>query len=110
MQIRLTTTGRHTGRPHEVTIYAFDDGDNLVVVGSYGGRAHDPDWAANLRSTPAASVRRGDDTVEHVAHEAEGVERDRLWVLVTGAFPLYETYQSRTERVIPLFVLEPTLI
>ena len=90
-----------------MTVYAFADGDNLVVVGSYGGRSHDPDWAANLRSTPMATVSKGRDSVEHLVHEAEGVERDRLWALVTEAFPLYETYQSRTQRVIPLFVLEP---
>lgn len=107
MQIRLTTTGRSSGRSHDVTIYAYEDGDRLVVVGSYGGRPRDPDWALNLRSTPVATVRRGWDAVEHVAHEAEGVERERLWALVTRAFPLYETYQRRTERVIPLFLLEP---
>ena len=92
-----------------MTINAFEDGDNLIVVGSYGGRVDDPDWAVNLRSTPMATVRRGRDALEHVVHEAEGGERARLWALVTEAFPLYETYQSRTERVIPLFVLEPRL-
>jgi F420H(2)-dependent quinone reductase len=102
----LTTTGRKTGRAHVVTIYAYPDGDRLVVVGSYGGRPNDPDWAANLRSTPRASIRRRGEDIEYAVEEVDGPERDRLWKLVTDAFPLYETYQHRTERVIPLFVLE----
>jgi deazaflavin-dependent oxidoreductase (nitroreductase family) len=107
LQIRLTTIGRRTGREHGVTIYAFPDGDNLVVVGSYAGHPKDPDWAANLKSNPSAKVRRGRDSVEHRAREAGGAERERLWSMVVREFPLYETYQHRTDRLIPLFVLEP---
>ena len=90
-----------------MTIYAYPDGDRLVVVGSYGGRSDDPDWAANLRETARATVRRTGEAVEYRVEEVEGPERERLWKLVTDAFPLYETYQGRTERLIPLFVLEP---
>jgi len=107
MQISLTTTGRTTGKPHQVTIYAWPDGDRIVVVGSYAGSREDPDWAVNLRETPIATVRRRGEEIEHRVEEVEGTERVRLWKLVTDAFPQYETYQGRTERVIPLFVLEP---
>jgi len=107
LQITLTTAGRKTGKPHRVTLYAYPDDDRLVVVGSYGGHPTDPDWAANLRKTPLASVRRGGEEIEYRVEEVDGPERDRLWKLVIDAFPLYGTYQGRTERVIPLFVLEP---
>ena len=107
MQITLTTTGRNSGKPHEVTLYAYPDDDRLVVVGSYGGRPHDPDWAANLRVTPRATVRTRGEDIQYRVEEVEGTERERLWKLVTDAFPLYETYQGRTERLIPLFVLGP---
>jgi deazaflavin-dependent oxidoreductase (nitroreductase family) len=106
LQIQLITTGRKTGQEHEVTIYAFPDGDDLVVVGSYAGRPKDPDWAANLKANPSAKVRRGRESVEHRAHEVDGAERERLWKLVVKAFPMYQTYQRRTDRLIPLFVLE----
>ena len=109
LRIELTTTGRKTGHPHEVVLYAWPDGDRLVVVGSYGGRPSDPDWASNLRAHPRAVVRRGRVTVEHVAREVEGAERERLWALVTDHFPLYQSYQGSTDRLIPLFVLEPAV-
>lgn len=103
----LTTTGRRTGRRRAVTRYAFPDGERLVVVGSRGGAARDPAWAANLRANPAATVTRGNRVAEMRATEAKGPGRERLWRLVGEAFPLYATYQRRTARTIPLFVLEP---
>ena len=87
-------------------LYAWDDGDRLVIVGSWGGSAKDPDWVANLRADPQATIKRGRDVLVVRATEVEGTERDRLWKLVVAAFPLYATYQRKTERVIPLFVLE----
>jgi F420H(2)-dependent quinone reductase len=106
-QIRLTTIGRKTGNPHEVVIYAFPDEERLVVVGSYAGRPKHPDWAANLRANQRATVRTGRESTEYQAREVDGAERERLWRLVTDAFPPYETYQGRTERLIPLFLLDP---
>ena len=106
MQIALTTTGRRTGRPREVTLYAFADSDRLVIVGSRGGSAKDPAWALNLRAQPEATVKLGRQVRPMVAHEVTDDDRGRLWALVCREFPLYETYQRRTKRTIPLFVLE----
>ena len=107
MQVRLTTTGRQSGEPRTVTLYAFETPDGaLVITGSWGGKAQDPAWAHNLRADPAATVTVGREARSIVAREASGRERDELWALVTREFPLYETYQRRTKRTIPLFVLE----
>jgi len=106
-QIRLTTTGRTSGKARPVTLYAFEDDDRLVVVGSRGGAARDPAWAGNLRAEPRATVRHGGDERQVRVKEVAGAERDRLWKLVCEDFPLYATYQRRTKRTIPLFVLEP---
>ncbi len=89
-----------------MTLYAWDVGDRLVIVGSWGGAATDPDWVRNLRAEPRATVKQGRDVREVRAEEVDGTDRDRLWKLVTEAFPLYATYQRKTKRVIPLFVLE----
>jgi deazaflavin-dependent oxidoreductase (nitroreductase family) len=105
--VQLSTMGRRSGQARDVTLYAFEDGDRLVVVGSVGGAARDPAWVHNLRAEPHAQVTRGAASHEVRAVEAEGAERDRLWTLATDAFPLYTTYQARTRRRIPIFVLEP---
>lgn len=89
-------------------LFAFDDRDRLVIVGSRGGSAKDPAWAGNLRANPHATVSRGDEEWTVRAYESGGEERDRLWQLVAAAFPLYESYRRRTSRLIPIFVLEPT--
>jgi len=106
-QVRVTTTGRRSGDARAVTLYAFDDGERLVIVGSRGGAAKDPAWAANLRDEPNATVKVGREERAVHATEVDGPERDRLWELVCADFPLYATYQRRTKRTIPLFVLEP---
>jgi deazaflavin-dependent oxidoreductase (nitroreductase family) len=77
-----------------------------VVVGSRGGSAQHPAWVHNLRADPRATVAAGKNSWEVDAAEVpEGEERDRLWQLVVDRFPLYATYQARTRRLIPLFVL-----
>ena len=109
MLITLTTTGRKTGERRAVPLFAFDDGERLVIVGSRGGSAKEPAWAGNLRADPRANVSRGDEAWTIRAYEAQGEERERLWLLVSAAFPLYESYRQRTTRVIPVFVLEPSM-
>lgn len=107
MTITLTTIGRRTGKARRATLYAFEDGERLVVVGSKGGASRDPAWAHNLRANPRAVL--GTERRERSVHatEVDGPDRDRLWALVCEAFPLYATYQRRTTRLIPLFVLDP---
>ncbi len=106
--IVLATTGRRSGQPRSATLYAFPDRDALIIVGSRGGAARHPSWVHNLRANPRATVTRGRREEVMVAREVGGgAERERLWELVTGAFPLYAAYQRRTKRTIPLFALEP---
>jgi deazaflavin-dependent oxidoreductase (nitroreductase family) len=108
VQIRLTTTGARSGARRTATLYAWEDGDSLVVVGSRGGAARNPAWVHNLRAHPRASVAAGKRTWNVEAGEVpDGPQRDRLWTMVVERFPLYATYQRRTKRQIPLFVLVP---
>ena len=107
MQIKLTTTGRKSGRDRTVTLYGWEDGEDILVVGSWAGRERDPDWARNLRAGPKASVTRGKDALEVTANELSGVARERAWRLVVERFPMYGTYQRKTTRQIPVFALKP---
>ena len=108
LTLKLTAIGRRSGTPRTVELYAFTDGDSLVVVGSRGGSPVDPRWAENLRADPRATVHRGTQAIPVRAREVEaGEERDRLWALVSGAFPTYLYYAGKTKRTIPIFVLDP---
>ena len=90
-----------------MTLYAFETPDGaLVITASLGGSARNPAWAHNLRAEPRATLSVGGEERSVVAREVSGEEREHLWALVTREFPLYATYQRRTKRVIPLFVLE----
>ena len=90
-----------------VTLYAFRDSRGRSWSPARGGgKAHDPRWALNLRDHPEATVKVGPGERAVRAREVSGRERERLWKARDREFPLYETYQRRTKRVIPLFVLE----
>jgi len=103
----LATTGRTSGRRIEVPLYAAEDGDTLIVVGSNGGKVNDPSWVANLRATPELTVRLGKQERPVRAREVEGEERDRLWAIAAAGFPGYNLYAKRTDRHIAVFALEP---
>lgn len=103
----LTTKGRHTGTPHTVPLLYLRDDGRYVVLASWGGRPNHPEWYLNLLADPAASVQ-----VERVrrsvqARTTEGTERERWWEAAQRAYAGYEVYQSRTERQIPVVMLEP---
>lgn len=102
----LTTTGRRSGEARKIPIIFGRDGDDVVLIGSQGGAPTHPNWYLNLQVDPHASVQVRGDRWDVVASTAEGAERDRLWQLMTGIWPAYDTYQTRTDRVIPVVRLE----
>jgi deazaflavin-dependent oxidoreductase (nitroreductase family) len=104
--VRLTIIGRKSGQPRSVLLYAFPAGDSYAVVASNLGDDAYPLWYLNLKANPAVTVEDEGKQFEAVAREAEGEERERLWAGVTAADPTYTSYQKRTERVIPVIVLE----
>lgn len=104
----LTTLGRISGRSHTVPLLYLQDGETLVVVASWGGRDHHPDWYLNLVARPATTVNlRGVDR-SVMARTADAGERAIWWQSVQEAYRGYEEYQSRTRREIPIVLLEPT--
>ena len=103
----VETVGRRSGRVREIPLYAFEDGDNLIVIGSNMGRDREPAWVDNLRSHPTTRVRVGRDVRPMRARVAEGDERGRLWALAAKGYPGYDDYARWTDRSIPVVVLEP---
>jgi deazaflavin-dependent oxidoreductase (nitroreductase family) len=110
MQIILTTTGARSGESRSATLYAWEHGHSMVIVGSVGGAPHHPAWVHNLRADPRATVKVAKERFGVTAREVmDADERTRLWRLVVDRFKLYETYQRKTDRLIPLLVLDRTV-
>jgi deazaflavin-dependent oxidoreductase (nitroreductase family) len=83
------------------------DGENLVLVASKGGYPKNPAWYYNLQAHPDTSVQVGREHRPVHARVATAQEREHLWPLMVGVYGGYEGYRRRTEREIPLVVLEP---
>jgi deazaflavin-dependent oxidoreductase (nitroreductase family) len=102
----LTTTGRTTGNESTTPLIFGLDGDNPVIVASKGGAPEHPGWYRNLRKTPQVEVQIKGERFAARARDAQGEERERLWTLMNGIWPHYEEYQRKTDREIPVVVLE----
>jgi proline iminopeptidase len=102
----LTTTGRKTGNKTTTPLIFGLEGDNPVIVASQGGAPDHPGWYKNLSKDPAAEVQIKGETFAVRARDAEGDERERLWELMNREWKHYAEYQLKTDRVIPVVVLE----
>jgi deazaflavin-dependent oxidoreductase (nitroreductase family) len=106
----LTVTGRTTGNKHTVALIYASDGEDCVVVASYGGSDDNPQWLENITHNPAVEVQIGR---VHSKATAEIIDRndrryERLWRLVnTNNHGRYYRYQHRTKRPIPVVLLQP---
>jgi deazaflavin-dependent oxidoreductase (nitroreductase family) len=102
----LTTVGAKTGaeRKHAL-IYQEVDG-KYVIVASLGGAPEHPQWYRNLLAQPEVKVQVKGDKFTAKARTADGAERDELWRAMAAVWPDYDAYQKRTDRVIPIVVLD----
>jgi deazaflavin-dependent oxidoreductase (nitroreductase family) len=102
----LTVNGRKSGKEYATPLIFGEDGDNYVIVGSQGGAPQHPDWYLNLAETPEVGVQVKADKFRARARTAEGDERERLWKQMNEIWPHYDEYQTKTERPIPVVILE----
>ncbi len=103
----LTVKGRTSGVWRRTALICRQDGDNYVIVASKGGSEKHPQWYLNLMANPEAEIQFGADKLKVRAHAAEGDEYARLWDAMAEVWPDYNVYKTRTDRVIPVIVLEP---
>ena len=85
----------------------LDDGGRYVIFASKGGAPHNPGWYHNLVAEPNVSIEVGTETVDVLAEEATGEERDRLYGVQEGQQPQFAEYAKQTDRKIPVIVLSP---
>jgi len=102
----LTTTGRRSGDKRRNALIYGTDGDDYVVVASKGGHKNHPLWYLNLVADPNVQVQVLGERFKARARVASPEEKKRLWPMMAKIWPEYDKYQARTERDIPVIVLE----
>lgn len=102
----LTVRGRRSGQPRTVMLICTRRGDDIIVGGSNGGNPEPPNWYLNLAAAGEAEVQVGDDRWSVTARRVEGAERAECWERLVATYGDFATYQSLTEREIPVMVLE----
>jgi proline iminopeptidase len=102
----LTTTGRKTGNETTTPLIYDLDGDNPVIVASKGGAPEHPGWYRNILHSPDVGVQIKGETFRAKARTTEGDERERLWKQMNEMWPHYDEYAQKTDREIPVVVLE----
>jgi deazaflavin-dependent oxidoreductase (nitroreductase family) len=102
----MTMMGAKSGKVRKVPVMRVEHGGVYLAVASKGGAPDNPLWYANLRANPTIEVQDGPMRRPATAREVHGDERAQWWDRAVAAFPDYATYQQRTDREIPVFVLE----
>jgi len=103
----LTTRGRKSGKLRRTALIYGRDGDRYLLVGSNGGAANHPLWYLNLVTDPNVEIQVGADKFMARARPATPKEKPRLWKIMSKINPQYEKYQAKTEREIPVVIVEP---
>lgn len=106
--VLLTTTGIKSGMPRLTPLVCLNVDRRMVVLGSRGGAPKDPAWVGNARANPRATLEIGTQCYEICLRELHGAERHAVFAEVVAAAPNFGTYQSLTDRVIPIFEMRRT--
>ncbi len=103
----VTMLGARSGKVRKVPVMRVEHDGRYAMVASKGGARDHPGWYHNLVAHPDVELQDGPEPRPFRVHVAEGAERDEWWRRAVEAFPSYAAYQEKTDRVIPVFVLEP---
>ena len=107
--IIVTNRGRKTGAIRKTPLMRAVDGKSYILVASKGGAPKHPLWYHNLKAEPNVEIRDEAEVYSMRVREVlETVERQRLWDIAVAAYPPYQEYQDKTDRVIPVFIAEAT--
>ncbi|GAC84284.1 nitroreductase family deazaflavin-dependent oxidoreductase [Gordonia paraffinivorans] len=104
--VLFTTTGAKSGKKRYVPLMRVEENGKYAMVASKGGAPEHPAWYYNVKANPQVTVQDGTEVKELTAREVSGEERAHWWKLAVEAFPPYAEYQTKTDREIPVFVLE----
>jgi len=105
--IVLTSVGAKTGKLRKTALMRVEHEGTYAVVASMGGAPKNPVWYYNLKANPHVELQDRASTRDYLAREVSGDEKAAWWERAVEAWPDYAKYQTRTDRQIPVFVLEP---
>ena len=106
--IIVTHVGNKTGAMRKIPVMRVKVENSYVLIGSYGGRPNNPVWVYNLRANADVQIRDKTDVFKMQVREVtDDQERERLWDASVNAYSLYNDYQAKTSRKIPVFIAEP---
>lgn len=106
--IIVTHTGNKSGAIRKIPLMRVEVDGCYVLIGSMGGQPKNPVWVYNLRANPNVEIRDKTTVTSMIAREvSDPAERDTLWAAGVAAYPPYDEYQAKTERIIPIFIAEP---
>ena len=106
--IIVTNMGNKSGAVRKTPLMRVADGENYVLVASWGGAPKHPVWYYNLKADPKVEIRDIDKVqTMYVREVTDETEKNRLWDIAVQAYPPYHDYQEKTDRVIPVFIAEP---
>lgn len=105
--VLITYRGARTGKVRKTPVMRVEQGGRYAAVASKGGAPANPQWYASLLAEPVVELQDGTHTGTYHAREISGEEKDRWWELAVDAYPDYADYQLKTDRQIPVFVLDP---
>ena len=106
--IIVTNRGHKTGSVRKTPLMKCVDGKNYILVASQGGAPKHPVWYHNLKAEPDVEIRdEAEVSSMRVREVGDSAERQRLWDIAVAAFPPYQEYQDKTDRIIPVFLAEP---
>lgn len=103
----VTMLGARSGKVRKIPVMRVEHDGVYAVVASLGGAPKHPVWYHNLLAHPLVELQDGPVRADYAVREVEGAERDLWWARSVAAYPDYAAYQTRTDRVIPVLVLEP---
>ncbi|MEU4107136.1 nitroreductase family deazaflavin-dependent oxidoreductase [Streptomyces sp. NPDC048208] len=105
--IILTTRGNRSGKIRKTPLMRVEHDGKYAVIASVGGAPKHPVWYFNVKADPEVELQDGPEKQEMRAREVKGEEKAKWWERAVAAYPPYAEYQEKTDREIPVFVLEP---
>ena len=103
--VLVTNVGAKSGKLHKTPLMRVEHDGEYLIVASKGGSHEHPRWYYNVRAHPHVELQDGTEKHDYVARELEGAERETWWARAVEAYPPYAEYQTRTDRLIPVFLL-----